>query len=200
MSLVPAFEIGVWNAWILQVLFFSSMFIPDFFLDKEARQRIKRMNKFVPFEKTEKILALSTHAVIMPAVFIYSIFLPLKVGTAWFFAGLPVFFIALVISVAALFNVASTPLDEPVTKGVYRLSRHPIYLSGFLMYTGIGIACASWVVLLCAVLWIVFWQIVAPAEELFLLEQYGDSYRHYMKRTHRWIDIPKGEKRGNRSR
>jgi protein-S-isoprenylcysteine O-methyltransferase Ste14 len=195
MSRIPAFEIGVWNAWILQVLFFLTMFIPDFFLDKEAKNRMKRMSKHVPFKKTEKILALSTHVIIMPAVFVYSIFLPLKVGTAWLYVGLPIFFIALVISVVALFNIASTPIDEPVTKGVYRISRHPIYLSGFLMYTGTGIACASWAVLLCAVLWIVFWQIVVPTEELFLLEQYRDSYRNYMNRTQRWIEIPRAEKR-----
>lgn len=195
MSLIPAFEIGVWNAWILQVLFFLTMFIPDFFLDKEARNRTKRMSKLVPFKKTEKILALSTHVIIMPVVFVYSIFLPLKVGTAWLYMGLPIFFVALVISVATLFNIASTPIDEPVTKGVYRISRHPIYVSGFLMYTGTGIACASWAVLLCAVLWIVFWQIVVPTEERFLLEQYRDSYRNYMNRTQRWIGIPKAEKK-----
>lgn len=194
MSLIPAFKIGVWNAWILQVLFFLSMFIPDFFLDKESRSRTKRMSKPVPFKKAEKILALSTHVIIMPLVFIYSIFLPLKVGTVWLYAGLPIFFASLVIAVAALFNIASIPLDEPVTKGVYRISRHPIYVSGFLMYTGMGIACASWAVLLCAVLWIAFWQIVIPTEERFLVEQYGDSYRNYMQRTPRWIGIPKAGK------
>lgn len=194
MSLTPVFKIGVWNAWILQVLFFLTMFIPDFFLKKEARNRTKRMSKVAPFKKTEKIMALSTHAIIMPGVFVYSIFLPLKIGTAWLYFGLPVFAIALVISVAAIFNVASTPIDKPVTRGMYRISRHPIYLSGFLMYTGVGIACASWVVLMCAVLWIVLWHIVVPFEEWLLVEQYGDSYREYMSRTPRWIGIPKAEK------
>jgi len=190
MSLIPAFKIGIWNAWILQVLFFLTMFTPDFFLDREARKRMKRWSRPVPFKKTEKILALSTHVIIMPVVFVYSIFLPLKVGTAWLYVGLPIYFVALAISVAALFNIASTSLDEPVTKGVYRVSRHPIYLSGFLMYTGTGIACASWAVLLGAVLWIVSWQIVVPTEEQFMLDQYRDSYRNYMNKTQRWIGIP----------
>ncbi len=194
MSLVPVFKIGVWNAWILQILFFLAMFIPDFFLDKEARKRTKRMSQVAPFKKTEKILGLSTHVIIMPVVFVYSIFLPLMIGTAWLYFGLPIFAIALVISVATIFNAASTHIDKPVTRGFYRISRHPIYLSGFLMYTGIGIACASWVVLLCAVLWIVLWHIVVPSEERFLLEKYGDSYREYVNRTPRWIGIPKSEK------
>lgn len=194
MSLIPAFKIGIWNAWILQILFFLTMFIPDFFLDKEARNRTKRLSKLAPFKKTEKILALSTHVVIMPIVFVYSIFLPLKIGTLCLYVGLPIFAVALVISIAALFNIGSTPTDEPVTRGVYRISRHPIYLSGFLMYISIAISCASWIVLLCAVLWIVFWHIVVPTEERFLIERYGDTYREYMNRTPKWVGIPKAEK------
>lgn len=166
------------------------MFIPDIFLDKEARKKSKRMSQFPPFKKTQKILALSTHAIIMPAVFVYSIFLPLKIGTAWLYAGLSIFAAALVLTMTALFNIASTPVDKPVMDGAYKISRHPMYVSGFLMYVGVGISCASWVVLLLALIWIVFWRIVIPAEERFLIEKYGGSYRDYMNRTPRWIGIP----------
>ncbi|MGB7294825.1 MAG: isoprenylcysteine carboxylmethyltransferase family protein [Candidatus Aminicenantales bacterium] len=191
MSLPPAFEMGIWNAWILAALFFLSMFIPDIFLDKEARKKSKRLSQFPPFNKSKKIMALSTHAVIMPLVFIYSIFLPLMTGTAWLFVGLAFFAAALVISVTTIFNIASAPAERPVTNGVYKISRHPIYLSGFLMFAGVGIACASWVVLLLAVAWIVLWRILVPTEEKLLIEKYGDDYRDYMMRTPRWIGIPK---------
>lgn len=191
MSLIPAFEIGIWNAWILQVVFYLSMFIPDFFLDKEAKNRAKRMSMFALYTKIEKLLALSTHVIIMPLVFIYSIFLPLKTGSAWLYTGLLLFVISLLMSIATLFNIASSSNDKPVTKGVYRISRHPMYFSGFLMFISIAISCASWVVFLCGVLWIVIWQIVVPTEERLLIEKYGDDYREYMKRTPRWIGIPK---------
>ena len=191
MSAIPVFQIGIWNAWILQVFFFLTLSIPDFLMSKEAKERTKRATQSVPLTKTEKMLALSTHAVIMPFTMIYSIFLPLKIGTVWLYVGLPIFALALVMTLMTSINFATTPLDEPVIKGVYRISRHLMYLSGFLLYVGIGRACASWVLLLCPLLWIVFWQIVVPAEERFLLEKYGDSYREYMNRTPRWIGIPK---------
>jgi len=191
MSLIPAFEIGIWNAWILQVIFFLTLSIPDFLMSKEAKERGKRATQSPPFSKAEKRLALSTHAVIMPFTIIYSIFLPLKIGTVWLYVGLPIVALALVMTIMATMNFATTPLDEPVTRGVYRVSRHPIYLSGFLLYVGIGIACASWVILLCAVLWIVLWYIVVPSEERFVLEKYGNSYREYMNRTPRWLGLPK---------
>ena len=191
MSPIPAFEIGVWNAWILQVLFFLTLSIPDFVMSKEAKERTKRATESMPLSKTEKRLALSTHAVIMPLTFIYSIFLPLKLGTVWLYLGLPILALALVITIMTSMNFAATPLGEPVTKGIYRISRHPIYLSAFLFYLGIGIASASWVLLLFALAWIIIWNIVVPAEERLLLEKYGEAYREYMNKTPRWIGIPK---------
>jgi len=191
MSLIPAFEIGIWNAWILIVLFYLSMFIPDLFLDKEARKKSKRLSQFPPFKKKEKILVLSTHAIIMPVALVYSIFLPLQLGTAWLYAGLAIYVAALILSITTLFNIASAPAEKPVTGGVYKFSRHPIYFSGFLMFVSVGIACASLVFLILAVIWIFFWQMVVPAEERFLIDEYGDDYRDYLTRTPRWIGIPK---------
>jgi len=191
MSLIPAFEIGIWNAWILQALIFLVMFVQDFVMGKGVKERTKRATQPVPLTKTKKRLALSTHAVIMPVAAIYSIFLPLETGTPWLYMGLFIFALALVMTVMVSANFAATPPDKPVTGGVYRISRHPIYFSAFLMYIGMGIAGASWVMLLLAVAWLVLWCIVVPAEERFLLEKYGDSYRKYMDRTPRWIGIPK---------
>jgi protein-S-isoprenylcysteine O-methyltransferase Ste14 len=191
MSAIPAFEIGVWNAWILWILLFLSMIVPNFFMNKEAKERAGRATHFVSLSGLKKVLVYSTHMVIMPAAAIYSIFLPLKTGTVWLYVGLPIFALSLVMTVMINISFASAPANEPVTQGFYRISRHPIYLSAALMYLGIGIACASWVLLLCAVLWIVIFNIVLPVEERLLIGQYGDAYREYMNRTPRWIGLPK---------
>jgi protein-S-isoprenylcysteine O-methyltransferase Ste14 len=191
MSLIPAFDLGIWNAWILWVLLFLAMMVPNFFMSREAKERAKRAQQFVPLSGIKKALVYSTHMVIMPAAAIYSIFLPMKLGTAWLYVGLVIYVLALVMTVMTTINFATTPADKPVTRGVYRISRNPIYLSAALMYLGIGIACASWVLMLCAVLWIVFFNLAIPAEERSLIEQYGDAYRKYMNKTPRWIGIPK---------
>jgi protein-S-isoprenylcysteine O-methyltransferase Ste14 len=191
MTLIPAFEIGIWNAWILWVLMFLSMIAPNLLMSKEAKERAKRATQFAPLSGTKRVLAYSAHAFIMPAAAIYSIFLPLKTGTAWLYAGLPILVLSIVMTIVINISFATSPVDKPVTKGFYRISRHPIYLSAALMYLGIGIACASWVLLLCSVLWIVFFHIVIAAEERFLIGQYGDAYREYMSRTPKWIGIPK---------
>jgi len=191
MSAIPLFQIGIWNAWILLLLVFVTMFTPNLFLSEEGKRSNKRLENFVPSTQTEKILAWSTHLVIWPFVIIYSIFLPLKLNTAWLYVGLLIVTLGLAMQVMVTISVANTPQDKPVTRGPYRFSRHPIYFSGFLILVGIGIASASWLVLMCALLWIVFFYIVVPAEERFCHKQYGDTYREYMNKTPRWIGIPK---------
>jgi len=130
----------------------------------------------------------------MPLTIVYSIFLPLKLGTVWFYVGIPICLLALVMGIMAGVAFVTAPLDEPINKGVYRISRHPMYFGGFLEYVGIGIACASWVFLLCAVVWIITWNIGVINEERFLIEKYGNAYREYMSRTPRWIGIPQSRK------
>ena len=89
---------------------------------------------------------------------------------------------------------ATNPLDKPITRGVYRISRNPMDFGWFLVMMGIGLACASWLFLLFAMIWIIVGNRGAIAEERFCLEKYGDAYREYMNRTPRWIGIPKSEK------
>jgi len=191
MSWLPAFEIGLWNAWIFMVSLFAAGFVP-LYIDKEkTEKRVEGEPTGSELKKTTKIAHVITHIMIMPFTLIYSIFLPLKLGTLWFFAGLPICLLALVMVLMSSISLSTAPLGEPISKGVYAISRHPGYFGFFLGFVSIGIACASWVFLLCALVWIVSWHFGVIEEERMLLEKYGDAYRDYMNRTPRWIGFPK---------
>jgi len=191
MSWLPAFEIGLWNAWIFMVSLFAAGFVP-LYIDKEkTEKRVEGEPTGSELKKTTKIAHVITHIMIMPFTLIYSIFLPMKLGTFWFFAGLPICLLALVMVLMSSISFSTAPLGEPMSKGVYAISRHPGYLGFFLGFVGIGIASASWVLLLCALVWIVSWHFGVIEEERMLLEKYGDAYRDYMNRTPRWIGFPK---------
>ena len=190
MSLVPAWEIGVWNAWIFMVC----SLIPVIFLFKPLVSRGKEgeTDFTVNFSKMQKN-AFSTNQLLYFLVVIYSIFVPLKLGTAWFYVGLPVFLVALIPYVIMTVNFVATPLDQPVTTGIYRYSRHPSYLLMFPVLLGTGIASASWIIILFSVISKILTSLFATAEERHCLEKYGDAYRDYINRTPRWIGIPKAE-------
>ena len=74
------------------------------------------------------------------ASFIYTIFLPLKLSTAWLYTGLFIYLVGMIFLTIAVVNFAITPADKPVTKGVFCISRNPMYVGWFLIYIGVGIA------------------------------------------------------------
>ena len=187
MSLVPAFEIGFWNAWILMVVFYAAAFVPLSLNSEIAEKRMEGEPKGSEQKKLTRNVYVITHVIIMPFTLLYSIFLPLQLGTWWFYSGLLIYLLGLVTVFMTSISFSSAPLDEPLSKGVYAISRHPQYLGFFLAFAGIGIVCASWVFLLIALVWIISWYFGVVEEEHILCERYGDSYRQYMDRTPRWI-------------
>jgi len=192
MLLIPEFELGLWNAWIFVLLSLLIGFVSWLLIGKKAMKKF-RIVPNVPKTRAEKI----SDKIYLPlalASMVYSVFLPIKLGTLWFYVGLAIWVLSLVIGLISFVSFGTTSLDGLVTKGTYRISRNPVCLSGFLADVGIGIACASWVFLLYAVVDITLMHISMGAEERFLLEKYGAAYREYMNRTPRWIGIPKSSK------
>jgi protein-S-isoprenylcysteine O-methyltransferase Ste14 len=191
MSLIPEFELGLWNAWIFVLLGLLIGFVSWAFIGKEAMKKF-RIVPNIPKTRAEK----TSDKIYLPlslASMVYSVFLPIKLGTLWFYVGLAIWVLSLVIGLISFVSFGTTPLDGLVTKGTYRISRNPVCLSGFLADVGIGIACAL-VFLLYAVVDLTLMHISMGAEERFLLEKYGAAYREYMNRTPRWIGIPKSSK------
>ena len=131
----------------------------------------------------------------MPAI-IYSIFLPLKLGTIWFYIGLPITIVGLLGSVVIMVDWAVTPTGKPVTRGIYKYSRHPIYVTGFIVLLGVSILSASWVFLLFTTIFGIgaTRPYFIKIEEAQCLGHYGALYREYMNKTPRWIGIPRPEK------
>jgi len=124
-------------------------------------------------------------------LWIYSIFLPLKIGTAWLYAGISVYVFGMVIGIAAIISIVTTPPGKPFTKGMYRYSRHPLSVNMFLVLLGIGLATASWLYLLLLAILMVVNHFLIDIEERSCVEKFGDTYREYLKRTPRWIGLPK---------
>jgi protein-S-isoprenylcysteine O-methyltransferase Ste14 len=144
----------------------------------------------VPYEKGEK-RAYVIYMVVLLVLLAYSVFLPLKLGTVWFYAGFTTYLVGLVMFLIAIVNIATTPMGQPFTNGMYRYSRHPLYFSGSITFVGVGLASASWVFLLLSVVIIILQYFQVIAEERSCLETYGDEYQEYLNRTPRWIGIPK---------
>jgi len=185
MSFIPDFELGLWNAWILIIpLIVFWIFSVKFLFSKRMPEAAP------PSEKKNKILSYLL-VIIMFVSFIYSLFMPLKLVTIWFYTGLVVYLVGLVLIAITMINFATTPMNKPVTKGVYHYSRNPMFIGWFVLYFGIAIACISWIYIIIIVLFILIIAYLSPFEEEITLEHYGKAYKEYMERTPKWIGIPK---------
>ena len=192
MSWVPAFKIGVWNAWILMLYLPLSQVIITLVDKAVGTAQVMRKMGYVPYGKKEtRVYAASM--VPMVLLFLYSVFLPLKLGTVWFYVGLAIYLVALAMLITAMVTVAATPLGHPFVAGMYRYSRHPGYVCMFIIWVGVSVASASWLFLLFSVVVMGLEAFQAVAEERGCLELYGDEYRQYLNLTPRWIGIPKSK-------
>ena len=193
MLLLPIVKLGLWNAWLFMTYVIVYNVLPYFLplirpIYKEILEKAAGLS--MPLFGLEKALSKIMFVVfIIPIV--YSFFLPFQLATVWFYVGSSIFLLGVTIGTIALFDFLTTEVDKLVTKGVYRISRNPIYLGMFLIYIGTGIACASWLFLLLTVVFILLSHILVRTEERFCLNTYGDSYRTYLQTTPRWIGIPK---------
>jgi protein-S-isoprenylcysteine O-methyltransferase Ste14 len=189
MSPIPAFEIGLWNAWmfiaplvilwIAGVKFIFKRRMPEGDMDESGKDRIISM----------------VMVVMMFALYIYSIFLPFRIGTIWFLIGSVIYAVGIILLIVTMIDFITTPMNEPVTKGLYRFSRNPMFMGFFIVLIGVGIACVSWVYLLGTLIFILTVASLTPVEEKMTLEHYGKAYEEYIKRTPKWIGIPRSREK-----
>ena len=78
-----------------------------------------------------------------------------------------------------------------VTDGVYRWTRHPIYIAADLLFVGTFLALGRLVFLLLALVLIPLLHHFMLREEHFLAELYDDAYRDYCRRVGRYISWKK---------
>ena len=190
MSLIPEFKIGVWNNWILMLIFLLQ---PVFMIaiDKVlGNSGIMRKMGDWPTDRREQMGNL-LYMVMELLLLVYSVFLPLKVGTAWFYAGIALYLIGWAMFIAVSVTASTTPFGQPFVSGIYRFSRHPGYFAQFIIFLGMALAAASWIFLLCAgVQWLSLGAFV-EAEERNCVNAFGEPYKAYLQRTPRWIGIPR---------
>jgi protein-S-isoprenylcysteine O-methyltransferase Ste14 len=190
MSLIPAFELGLWNAWILVIPMLIILFSD---MRATASRESGKEGDFQLTRKEKRFM----NALFLPMVvsWVYAVFLPLQLGTIWLYSGLIVCLFGMIFTSVAILNFVTSPKDKVITRGLYRFTRNPSYVGMILMHIGLGIACSSWLFLLLTVVMMIMLNAVLPSEERYCLYRFGDDYQKYKNKTPRWIGIPKSEKR-----
>ena len=77
--------------------------------------------------------------------------------------------------------------DTLVTEGFFSVCRNPLYVGNMLIYLGVFLMHGNPIVVIAgtAACFLIYQSIIA-AEEFFLLQKFGDSYRGYCRHVNRW--------------
>ena len=80
------------------------------------------------------------------------------------------------------------PTTAIITSGPFAYSRNPLYLSLFVLYTGIAIlADNAWLLALAVPLFFMVRYGVIAREERYLEQKFGETYLAYKRRVRRWL-------------
>jgi len=136
------------------------------------------------------------HAVLRPALGICLFLSQFTSSRTSFFTDNPY-----LLSLGAVFIIAGVSLciaasihlqrvdgtDEIATSGPFRYIRHPIYVSIYLLSTGLGFVFFAWVWFLVLIVFIPLWWLECKNEEKEMSERYGEEYAAYQERTEMFI-------------
>jgi protein-S-isoprenylcysteine O-methyltransferase Ste14 len=88
------------------------------------------------------------------------------------------------------FSVAKVENHKIIETGLYKFIRHPGYLGQLIIFIGISTAISNWLSILVMMVPITLGYLYRiKVEERFMLEQLGEDYLNYQKRTKRIIPM-----------
>ncbi len=187
IELFPALEIGWFNGWTLLLVLYLAYGVLLLVFPKHVVKRLYEYNRS-SWSRRHRVFYV-TEKLLLVVYMILVVLSPLKTDSFIFIPGIIFFSFGLTGFIIALFNFKNTPLNQPVSRGLYRISRHPQILMLFIAGSGIGISIGSLLVLFIQIFTAFLGRSRVLAEEQSCLEQYGDLYRDYMKSVPRYLFI-----------
>ncbi|MFC2137024.1 methyltransferase family protein, partial [Bacteroidota bacterium] len=76
---------------------------------------------------------------------------------------------------------------ELITKGIYKLSRHPMYLGLFLLTIGSALYLSHWLIIVLSLETIFLHHKIVIAEEEFLALSFKEKWDEYKNKVNRYI-------------
>jgi len=183
MELIPALSIGWLNGWIPLCLLLVVQGSLLLVFPREVVARLFDRSRWNSRQKTWIAAAklFSLGCLVLLAL------TPLKFGSIGFVMGTVLYILGLAGLAWTLMVFRQTPLGQPVTGGLHRISRHPQIVSQFVIFLGMCLAIGSGLALLMLLASRLLQHFSILAEEEACLAQYGDSYRAYMQSVPRYF-------------
>ena len=176
-------RIGIFYGWIFIAIFGLMNLILMRLYPKHYTRRLFTLPTFT--DTKEKISSI-IYAMMFNLTMLLACILPITRGIS-LIIGLKLYAVSLICIYFALFAYATTEPNAPVTKGIYKISRHPQQVFSCLMIIGIGLILSNLIVIVSGLLQLFLLYPSMIAQERFCIEKYGNSYHHYLNNAPRYF-------------
>ncbi len=156
------------------------------FLSILNKEGLKRAALFAPVIGSEKV-AYSFYQISNILFFIYLFFLKITNDPKWFYAGLVIYGLGVLLCLASVFNF-SKPAENGINLiGLYRISRNPMYVSYFIYFLGCVLLTRSWILFIILMVFQISAHWIILSEERWCIKKFGIEYKNYMNKVRRYI-------------
>ena len=183
MTLFPPLSLGWLNGWIPIVIFYAIFLTLLKVFPKDTVDRLYEDSGWTLEQARPAKIGLPFAL----AAMILIIFTPLKINHPIFWIGLVLALIGQFGFLYSLHTFNVTPPDEPVTAGLYKISRNPQWVTFAVVMVGFGLMVGSWTILALLTVRVVMNHFRILGEEKALEDQYGESYQSYKKSVPRYF-------------
>ncbi|WP_368294371.1 isoprenylcysteine carboxylmethyltransferase family protein [Dehalobacter sp. TBBPA1] len=152
-------------------------------INKEA---LKRASFFAPLIRREKV-AFWVYQITTALILLYLLLLKIKTDSEWFYIGLIIYSLGLILYVVSIVNYANPKKNGINLNGLYRISRNPIYVAYFIYFLGCVLLTRSWGLLLLLITFQISVHWIILSEERWCIREFGEEYIKYMNNVRRYL-------------
>ena len=151
-----------------------------------GKQASKRTTFFPPREGREN-LAYWVYEISILLIMIVLFFNEADLISLINFIGLGISIIGMILYAISIVHFSKPNISGLNTKGLYRISRNPMYIAFFLYFLGCSMLTNSWLLLSILIIFQISVHGLILSEERWCIEQFGEAYKNYMKEVRRYI-------------
>lgn len=171
------------NAFLLLIPLILTRYVLLGLLHKDSLKRAAHYPPMVGKEKT----AFWFYQWSYIFLFLYLFFLKIRMESKWFFVGAVIYGIGVLLCIVSTFHFAMPTKDGFNGKGLYRISRNPMYVSYFIYFIGCFFLTKSYLLLAFILIFQISSHWIILSEERWCMKEYGAEYISYKENVRRYI-------------
>lgn len=152
-------------------------------VDKES---LKRAAFFAPLVGKEKA-AYWLYQISNIMIFVYLYFLNIKIDSYWFYVGLAIYGLGVILCIFSVLNFAKPEENGINLKGLYQVSRNPLYVAYFIYFLGCVLLTQSMILLAILLVFQISAHWIIKSDERWCIQKFGEEYINYMNKVRRYI-------------